>query len=66
MEETAADLTVAGEGTGDAEPPALDWIDLAAVAAQLSPAQREVLLLRYENDLSYARWRWRRAARWAP
>ena len=53
MEESAADLAVASEGTGEAEPPALDRIDLAAVATQVSPAQREVLLLRYENDLSY-------------
>jgi RNA polymerase sigma-70 factor, ECF subfamily len=41
---------VGGTGAGD---DALDGIELEAVAARLPAGQREVLLLRYGNDLSY-------------
>jgi RNA polymerase sigma-70 factor (ECF subfamily) len=40
-----------GEASGDDGP--IDGIELEAIAARLPAGQREVLLLRYANDLSY-------------
>ena len=57
MEDTAAELSVEA-GTGNpvdgSDLHAIDGFDLAEIADGLPPVQREVLLLRYGNDLSYA------------
>lgn len=57
MEETAAELAVesGAENPGDgSDLPAMEGLDVAAIADELPTVQREVLLLRYANDLSYA------------
>ena len=52
LDVAGAELLAAG---GEAEPdPAGDAESLAGRMASLPPAQREVLVLRYQNDLSYA------------
>lgn len=53
LEETASEMTLAGDRVDDADPPAMAGLDLAVIARELPPVQREVLLLRYGNDLRY-------------
>jgi RNA polymerase sigma-70 factor (ECF subfamily) len=40
-------------GPGDIEPATLQGTDAEAALAKLTPLHREVLLLRFQNDLSY-------------
>jgi RNA polymerase sigma-70 factor, ECF subfamily len=57
LESTAAVHLAVGDAAGLDVAPGLGSLDadaLAAVMAGLAPAQREVLLLRYQDDLSYA------------
>lgn len=50
----ALELQAVGESGDDRRIAELAESELAAAIAQLPAAQREVLLLRYQNDLSYA------------
>jgi len=54
LEGAVVELGLANEAAQDREWDALEESDLAAALASLPPAQREVLLLRYQDDLSYA------------
>ena len=54
LAESTLALAVTGDaGEGDTDPGPEDF-DLVATAAALSPIHREVLLLRYQDELSYA------------
>lgn len=50
----ASEPADAGEPADEGGTAALDESELEAVMATLTPAQREVLVLRYQDDLSYA------------
>ena len=54
LELTAAEQTIGGEALDDGSAPGPDDLELAETVAALSPIHREILLLRYQNDLSYA------------
>lgn len=54
LELAASERTIDGEATDDGLVPRPDVLELLETVEALSPIHREVLLLRYQNDLSYA------------
>jgi RNA polymerase sigma-70 factor (ECF subfamily) len=54
LEAAAVELSAAEAAMGEEEAGALDGSEVRAELAKLPPVQREVLLLRYQDQLSYA------------